>query len=1006
MTRHQTHRFPTERAAVLLSLWLSLPASALWAGRKATSPLKDPTRAFTFEFPADNPSEALRRQLDFVRKTSPGLDGLHTQYMIAEILMEREDWIGAAQVLQQLAAVPLSDDFFNLSVLQKLGDVYMRMGKYKEAAKSYEDVSQGSVKALLPEAILGRCFAALALGDRDKATLHFQELTAFHSNYRALKRLQLPLGMILWEMGRYGEALDFFKKDEKNPAALYYMGLCQRALKKPSEAVACFRAIQQDPGAGDWATRAEFEMGETFYQQNDFPLAGKTFEGLAQKNPKGSWHTLALYRLACADFQSKRYAEAERKFRTLYDEGATNILLPNVIYLLSEALAQQNRIAPIVKLLQDQAKAGQAGGDSAFRLIWALTAMGRYSEAVSLANDYLNAEWDPELTPKTLLVQGWAYEKSGQVPEALATYHMVVEHFPATAHAARAVELLAMNYFRTGQYPPVITEVRHLWNTLPPDLQKKHPETLFWIGEVHLALKNSAEAIRFYQQFADAAPASHPLMIPAYRGMAVAAAQNRDFAQSAKYLGRAAEAAQEAKDEALAATLQLDLADAQFDAKSYESAASAYRQFQKLAPKDARIPFSLFEEGLALHRSEYYTDAVAAWDKLATTYPKDPKAPEALMRLAKTQFDMGKSTEAVSGYERFLKSYPRDPQAKDARLQIGQCYYNAGNYLKAIEAYDHFLRMYPKDEQATMVTQLLQTCYYQMKMSPEEIEKRTAGQAKTGVLADIYWEEAAKLYNEKKYDKALAYFQKILFEFPAASVASQASFYRAESLFLLEKYSDAVPAFGNFLQYYPDDPAKSQAMFHLAVGLFNEKEYAKAAAAFRDFAKGFPDDPLAKNAALNAGVCYAKAADVDGAVEAYLKYAATYPEAEDLGAVYLQLGDFLEKENQLDKAADAYSRVPANRPEYAQGLYQAAEVHRKRNDEASQRQAYETLRRAPTRNDPFRIAGLLQLAELDVAKNDFKGAKALYEDVAANAQDEQSVALAKEQLKVLQTANP
>jgi thioredoxin-like negative regulator of GroEL len=145
---------------------------------------------------------------------------------------------------------------------------------------------------------------------------------------------------------------------------------------------------------------------------------------------------------------------------------------------------------------------------------------------------------------------------------------------------------------------------------------------------------------------------------------------------------------------------------------------------------------------------------------------------------------------------------------------------------------------------------------------------------------------------------------------------------------------------------------------------------------------------------------------VDGAVESYLKYAATYPEAEDLGAVYLQLGDFLEKANQLDKAADAYSRVPVNRPEYAQGLYQAAEVHRKRNDEASQRQAYESLRKAPARKDPYRIAGLLQLAELDVAKNDFKGAKAIYEDVAANAQDEQSVSLAKEQLKVLQTANP
>ena len=67
------------------------------------------------------------------------------------------------------AAVSLSDEFFNISVLQKLGDAYMRLGKYKEAAKAYDDVSQGSIKALVPEATLGKAAAALALGDANKA---------------------------------------------------------------------------------------------------------------------------------------------------------------------------------------------------------------------------------------------------------------------------------------------------------------------------------------------------------------------------------------------------------------------------------------------------------------------------------------------------------------------------------------------------------------------------------------------------------------------------------------------------------------------------------------------------------------------------------------------------------------------------------------------------------------------------------------------------------------------
>lgn len=999
--------FPTRRAAAVLSICLAFPAvGAQAAKKKKASVLQDPTRAFDFEFTAGEPVDALQAYVEFVRKTAPGLDGLRAQYMAADILMSRGEVDAAAAILQQLAAASLSDEFFNESVLQKLGDAYMRLGKYKEAAKAYDDVSQGTIKALVPEATLGKAAAALALGDANKAYLHYQELTAFYPSYRNHPRLQVSLGMILWEMGKYAEALEFFKKEPKNPAALYYTGLCQRALAKSSDAVASFRKVFQENPGTVWAERATFEMGETFYQQRDFPLAARTFSEFSKDHPAGMWHTLAFYRLACTDFEMNHFPEAEEKLDVLYKEAGNKLLQANIIYLLSESLAEQNKIAPIVKILKEQTKGGMASGEANFRLVWALAALGRDEEAVPLANDFLNADWDPELTPKTLLVQGWAYEKSGHVPEAIATYQLVVEHFPDTPHAANSLELMAMDYYRTQQYTPVVTQVRHLWNTLSPELRKKYPDTLFWIAEVHLALKNSGDAARFYREFTDAAKPDNPLIVNAFQGMAVAAAQNRDFTQAAAHLQRAVQAATDTGNKALLPRLNLDLANTYFNGKSYENAAAAYRQFQKTDPQNPQVPFAMFQEGLSLYRAEYYSDAVTAWDKMVKTYPKDPKTPDALMRLAKTHFDMGKFPEAVADYQNFLKEYPKDPQAKDAQLQIGQSYYNAGNYAMAIDAYTAFLKEYPKDEQAAQVTQLLQTCYYQAKMSPEEIEKRTAGQAKSGVLAEIYWEEAAKLYNEKQYEKALADFQKILYEFPSASVAPQASFYRAESLFLMEKYADAVPAFENFVQYYPDDPSKSQAMFHLAVSFFNQKDYVKAGSAFRAFANQFPEDPLAKSAMLNAGVCFVKAGDADNAVEAYLKYAATFPDSEDLGSVYLQLGDFLEKANQLDKAVDAYRRIPANRPEYAQGIYQAADVRKKQNDPDGQRQAYEDLRKTAAKKDPYRIAGLLQLAEMDVAKSDLKGAKALYEDVAANAQDEQSVALAKEQLKVLQSGSP
>src|SRR5205807_198854 len=132
---------------------------------------------------------------------------------------------------------------------------------------------------------------------------------------------------------------------------------------------------------------------------------------------------------------------------------------------------------------------------------------------------------------------------------------------------------------------------------------------------------------------------------------------------------------------------------------------------------------------------------------------------------------------------RLIDEYPTNPLAPGARLQIGHCYYNAGNYSAAVNAYNDFIKKYPTDDRVPGVQSYIQTAYYRMKKTPEEIEKLTVGQVKSGVLADMYWENGAKAFNAKDYAKAQQYFQKILLDFPSSNVAPRAYFYRAESLY-------------------------------------------------------------------------------------------------------------------------------------------------------------------------------------------------------------------------------
>jgi TolA-binding protein len=974
------------------------PAAAPAAAAKAQAP----STVYTFEFVPEKADRTFRDFLEFARKTARGRESLRAQYLVAELCILKGDYKQAADILQNLAGVALDDEFFNVSVLQKLADCYMRMGLFEQASQAYASVSKSDVKAIIPEAILGLAVTSLASGDREQAYLRFQELVSFYPSYKNLPHALLPLGLIQWENQRYQDALEYFIKDDKNPASLYFAGLCQRSIRKMTDAMGTFKKITQDHPKTVWAERARYELGETFYRQKDYALAEKMLHGIAADYRGGPWETLALYRLACADMQVARYKHAEEKLWGLEKRMEKDPLQPNVTYLLTEALAQQDKMPQLVKHLQREIKDKKMSPDNTYRLIWALVAVGKYDEAIELSNDFLNNHWDRELTPKTLLVQGYAYGRTDRAPEAVATYQLVVDRFPESAFAAQALHLMATAYFRSKQYGPIVTQVNHQWNSLPSDVRKRNPAAMFWIAEAHLQMDRGADARKVYDRFLDMAPPDHPLVASALLGQAVSYAVDNNYDSAILTLQRSYQTAQERNDKALMATLMFETGNMYFNAKDYENAAASYRTYQQIDAKHPEVPTAMYREGMALHRAEYYSDAVAAWDKLVKDHPRHALAPEALFRAGKTRFDMGQYPEAVKNYTGLVKTYSKHALAKDARLQVAQAYYNAGDYAKAIVHYSDFLNRYPADPQAPNVLQLLQTTYFRANKSPEEIEKLTAKQPKSAVLAEIYWEQGAKFYNEKNYDKAREYFQKILLEFLASSVAAQAAFYRAESLYLQEKFVEAAPAFQSFVQAHPEDAQAGLAKFHLAVSLFNQNNFAEAGKAFEDFAKTYPDDPMAKNAALNVALCYAKDQDVDNALEAYRRYVQLYPSSEDVGAVYVQMGVLLEKAGRDKDAAEVYMGVPGHLPERAEALVGAGRSYRKLNDTQGERQAYEALLEIPAEADPYRIAGLLQLAEIYMTQNQAAKAQAVYQDVARNAKDQESAALAQERMKMLQ----
>src|SRR5687767_101246 len=130
-----------------LLLSLMLLQSALPARAAKPGPAEAVTQTVTFEFSSADMDEALLNFLKFIQVQSPGLDGLRAQYLVADLLMQAGHYKRAGEVFQKLAAVALDDEFFNVSVLQRLADCYLHQGLFQQAAEAYTTTSNSPVKA-------------------------------------------------------------------------------------------------------------------------------------------------------------------------------------------------------------------------------------------------------------------------------------------------------------------------------------------------------------------------------------------------------------------------------------------------------------------------------------------------------------------------------------------------------------------------------------------------------------------------------------------------------------------------------------------------------------------------------------------------------------------------------------------------------------------------------------------------------------------------------------------
>ncbi|MDD5476597.1 MAG: tetratricopeptide repeat protein [Candidatus Omnitrophica bacterium] len=261
---------------------------------------------------------------------------------------------------------------------------------------------------------------------------------------------------------------------------------------------------------------------------------------------------------------------------------------------------------------------------------------------------------------------------------------------------------------------------------------------------------------------------------------------------------------------------------------------------------------------------------------------ENPKETE-LLFMARKAYEDGFYEVSLGMLERFQKEYGNSSEVKQARLLSGQCYFQQGRYLESLNIFEGLFN------------------------DPECSSFKDA----------LYFWMAEVHFKGSNFEKAAAFYQKLITEFPQSPYVAAAYYSLGWSLSQIGKYSQAVQTFKSLIEKFPGEPQSKDAAFKLIECLYNLKEYSELKNKIKPVLKLYVND------ALRLPYLYFYLAEseyyldnFDEAAKNYLKSAQASKEQQaqalaklGLGWSYLKLAKYKEaeeilaeiKQNSLDK---------------------------------------------------------------------------------------------------------
>lgn len=189
---------------------------------------------------------------------------------------------------------------------------------------------------------------------------------------------------------------------------------------------------------------------------------------------------------------------------------------------------------------------------------------------------------------------------------------------------------------------------------------------------------------------------------------------------------------------------------------------------------------------------------------------------------------------------------------------------------------------------------------------------------------------AKKYYDQKKYRQSVEEFQKLIFNYPGATVVDTAIYYLSDSYYKQKDYATAAGEFKKIVTNYPASSWLDEAAFMVALCDMKQSAPAEldqqftllALDEFNEFAEAFPDSPLAPEArekilelrnklakkTYKNGYLYLRTKQYPAALLYFKEVLDNYPDTVWAKEALYQIAETNRLQNKIPEALEVYKR--------------------------------------------------------------------------------------------------